>query len=444
MISTTVDKSASFAESRDAVLDELQAWISDCMREPAEAVGSAGHDQGTYTTSWAAYIQARRDQDPLAYMRQLRDCIRDAHVAAGRWRHGFWTMQEAHHGTEHYELFLGALHRLDPDDQETIRQHVDAAEHLGNWSEDVPAWFDWGSGLFLSQYFGADGVILGNEREVNLPDHFRCVNMALLAYDMTGKGRYLELAGAHAARWANALCESSEFPVGLGNAGPLLSYKPGDNRPDADGHRPLLGLSRIDTPVDRVESFLASGAVNSLLRLSVLLKEEPFRGAAERLLDILATQLGDPDAGPAADAVRAYQKATGDARYDEFVREAASAADPFDFSTLSMAPETRRARRPSGIGKRNDMPDWFEDDRPRRCNPILLAWAAELGSDERLAIRAVDLARAYFRLARQVYPSGQNHGCGAKSVSAIARGHGRDNNVGMITGVLAPLMAHFA
>ena len=438
MITTRIENSASFSEACDGFLDDLGAWIQTCMREPVRAVEKAGHDQGTYTTSWGAYIRARGDRRPLEYMQQLRDSIRDAHVASGRWRHGYWTMQEAHHGTEHYELFLGALHRLDPGDQETIRQHLDAAEHLGNWSDDVPDWFDWDAGLFLSQYFGADGVILGDDREVNLPDHFRCVNMALLAYEMTRDERYLKLAGSHAARWSEALLSSSDVPVGLGPLGPILTYKPGENRRDADGHRPLLGMSRTDTSVDRVESFLASGAVNALLRLSGLIEEEPFRGGAERLLDALATQLRDPDAGPAADAMRVYHRATGSTRYDSMVMEAAGDVDPYGFSSLSMEPDTRRAQRPSGIGKRNDMPEWFEDDRPRSCNPVSLAWAAELNGDERLATRTVDLARAYFALARQVYPSGRDHGCGAKSVSAIARGHGRDNNVGMITGILEP------
>lgn len=31
-------------------------------------------------------------------------------------------------------------------------------------------------------------------------------------------------------------------------------------------------------------------------------------------------------------------------------------------------------------------------------------------------------------------------GCSARSVSAVARGHGRDNNAGMTTAVLAPLL----
>jgi hypothetical protein len=35
---------------------------------------------------------------------------------------------------------------------------------------------------------------------------------------------------------------------------------------------------------------------------------------------------------------------------------------------------------------------------------------------------------------------GRDHGCSARSVSAIARGHGCDNNAGVTTAVLAPLL----
>jgi hypothetical protein len=60
-----------------------------------------------------------------------------------------------------------------------------------------------------------------------------------------------------------------------------------------------------------------------------------------------------------------------------------------------------------------------------------------------MALRAVDLACAYFRLARAVYPDGRRHGCSARTVSAIARGHGRCNNAGMVTAVLVPVMDAF-
>jgi hypothetical protein len=83
---------------------------------------------------------------------------------------------------------------------------------------------------------------------------------------------------------------------------------------------------------------------------------------------------------------------------------------------------------------------WFEDGRPRRHSPVLLSLAAEIRGDPELAARAVDLARAYFTIATRCLPDGREHGCAARTVNAVARGHGRDNGTGVVTGVLAPLL----
>ncbi|MYJ79220.1 MAG: hypothetical protein F4047_13975 [Caldilineaceae bacterium SB0670_bin_27] len=94
------------------------------------------------------------------------------------------------------------------------------------------------------------------------------------------------------------------------------------------------------------------------------------------------------------------------------------------------------------MGKRSDAPRWLENSRERRHNPITLAVAAEIEGDSALHARAVDLARTYFLLARDAFPDGRDHGCSARSVSAIARGHGRENHAGMTTAVLGPALGY--
>ena len=139
--------------------------------------------------------------------------------------------------------------------------------------------------------------------------------------------------------------------------------------------------------------------------------------------------------------MRTYRKLTSSSRYDNAVMAAASRLNPQKIEVLGIEPIVKRDRKPPGIGKRGDMAEWFEDARPRTCNPILLATAAQIANDPALATRAIDLAAAYFELARRVYPDGRDHGCSARSVSAIARGHGRDNNAGVVTAVLQPIHA---
>ena len=435
-----IARSADYQEARERFLDDVGDWARDVVTRLSGQPANNSHDQGTVTTAWAPYIQARSDPRPLEFMTARRDAIRDRFVQAGKWHHGYWRRQEAHHGTEHFELFLGSLLDLLPQDEETRDQLLDAAEHIGNWVEGIPAWFDWEGGLFRSMWLGTEVVEQKPSAQLNVPDHMRCVNICLIAHRTSGDPRYLHLAREHALRWADAIVEDAPLPVGLDgpNAVRDLSNEGSQLYRQFAGQAPE---SRHD--VDRTENFLASGTIHAFMRLWEVTGDATFRQAAERLLDVLATQLRDPDAGSAADAIRFYRRATGDRRYDSLALAAVDPLDPRAVTRLGFEQPPHRKKRPEGIGKRSDMPAWFENGRPRKHNPILFAFAAEITEDRELAARSVDLGRAYLQVARDVYPDGEMHGCSARTVSAIARGHGRENGAGVVTAVLGPLTAHF-
>jgi len=197
---------------------------------------------------------------------------------------------------------------------------------------------------------------------------------------------------------------------------------------------------RLDSNLDTAEALLVSDGIGTVLKMWQRTGNDLFLTAAERLLDVIVTQIADPDAGVGSDAIRQYREATGNTRYDAAVLRAVQAFPPEGVDEIGIEPVVKRGRKPAGIGKRSDMPSWFEDGQPRRFNPITLTLAAEIEGDATLATWALDLGRTYFSLARNVYPDGRDHGCSARSVSAIARGHGRDNNAGVTTAVLAPLL----
>ncbi len=430
----------------DRFLFDLGVWVGDCLDRYRDAPPSDVHDQTTYTTGWEPYLREIGDTEAVDFLRKTRDAIRDHFTNSGQWRHGYWAMQEAHHGTEYYELFLGFLCRVLPDDPETGRHLDDAAEHVGNWSDAVPGWFDWEKRRFRSLFFGADGVRNEPGLEINTPDHLRCVNICLLAAgdDLSGSQKtgssdisYVDFSVLYAGEWADAILHEERLPIALTPDGVLYDFIGGDEA----AYRSFAGeVSQLQSPVDRAENFLGSDAINSFLRLWRKSGQTRFRLAAERLLDVLATQLEDPDAGTAADAVRAYRRWTGHSRYDALVLSAVEGLEPFAVHELSLDTDFRLGYRPSGVGKRSDMPRWMEDKAPRRHNPITLMVAAEIRQDKKLATRAVDLARTNFLLARQAFPDGRRHGCSARSVNAIARGHGRENHAGMTTAVLDPAL----
>lgn len=417
-------------------MNSVKAWIDDCIVKYADAPPTDVHDQGTYTTGWEPYVRATGDADVLAFLKRLRDGVREHFVTTEQWHHGYWQMQEAHHGTEHFELFLGMLFRLDPGDAVTKAQLLDAAEHIVNGVAGVPPWFDAETGLFRSMYLGTGGVRTEPGMELNLPDHLRFVNLCLLAHQAGGGDRYLDFTARYAGVWADAILAGDVLPVGLLPPGPVY-----DLAGEAEAaYRSFVGMAgHLDDDVDRAENLLASNGTGAFLSLWQLTGDARFRQALERLLDVLATQLRDPDAGAAADAIRAYRRATGDTRYDAAVLDAVADLDPFAVHEIGIEPVQRPGPRPHGIGKRNDAPNWFEDGQPRRCNPITLAVAAEIAGDGALATCALDLACTYFELAREVLPDGRHHGCAANTVSAVARGHGRENHAGMVTGVLGKI-----
>ena len=433
MLTATVEHSTGFSEAYTRLMDSLGRWVDDCIQRYASAETTDVHDQGTYTTGWAPYVRERKDARALAFLKQRRDAIRDHFVKTGQWHHGYWVLQEAHHGTEHFELFLGTLLSLDPRDAETRRQILDATEHIGNWVDGIPAWYDAESHLFRSMYLGTREVRTEPGMALNIPDHLRFASLCLLALEAGGGDPYLDLASDYVGNWADAILASDVMPVGLLPSGPVT-----DLSGDAESaYRSFAGMAgHLDDDVDRVENLLASHAVDVMLDLWHETGQSRFRAAAERLLDVLATQLHDPDAGAAADVIRTYRRITGDPRYDDAIREVVKPLDPLSVRTLGLQPDVDRPDRPHGIGKRSDKPNWFEDGKPQRHNPILLAVAAEVMRSVELATAALDLGRTAFELAREALPDGRHHGCAANTVSAIARGHGRDNYAGVTTAVL--------
>jgi hypothetical protein len=296
MHTRAIERSRDFDEAAARFLDALGDWARACMERYGDAPATDGHDQGTFVTGLEPHVRARPDEGVLPFLKTLRDRIRAHHEASDAWWHGYWRRQEAHHGTEHFEIFLGALARLDPHDSETIRQMEDAAEHAGNFADEVPAWFDWKRALFRSTYLGTEEVGRENEALLNVPDHFRLINIALLAHALTDHERYLRLARAAGAPWADAIeADPSAVPMGLDTEGALYSFEEQQERAyDFVGAAPPL-----EENLGRAENILASDGHNTLLRLWAHTGEARFRGAAERILDRLTDQLHDPDAGDA-------------------------------------------------------------------------------------------------------------------------------------------------
>ncbi|MDP0496455.1 MAG: hypothetical protein Q7Q73_09635 [Verrucomicrobiota bacterium JB024] len=428
-------KSPSVPAAVVAFRDEVERWALHCREIYAGTPPTGSWDQTLYLSGWMPVLALKPTHPLPSWAREVRDNVARHCRQQGRWQHGYWRRMEVDRGMAHFERFLGALWRLDPRDTVTAAQFLDAAEHLFTPTEQATAWFDDETGLFRSVLLGT-GELGAAPGGLNLPAHFHGVNLALLAFRMGGGPRYLEVASLHGCHWADAILSGKSLPLALSPSGPVFQVTAALSQT-----RSLLAdVPGGDCPVARAEAFLAAGAVGALLTLWQLREDQSFLYAAERLIEILLPELADPEAGALAAAIRQYRNLTGCTRFDRAVLHAVEDGFPYWIETLAVDASLFRQKRPAGVGKRVDLPFWFEDGMPRQHNPILLGLAAEIAGNARLATRALDLALGYFRLARLAFPDGREQGFSARSVYAVAAGHGRDAGAGMVTEVLRPLM----
>ena len=89
--------------------------------------------------SWWGYHQLFGDARVIEFGYMLRDGF--AAWARENMTHGFYHTGEVHHQTEIFSCFLCRLWLTEPDDL-TAELIVDAAHHIGNWVEGLPAWYD--------------------------------------------------------------------------------------------------------------------------------------------------------------------------------------------------------------------------------------------------------------------------------------------------------------
>ena len=114
-----IKRSGSLEEAADRFMTDLMYWAHDCVAKYTDVEPLGGHDQMTYMTCWEPYLRINRDERVIKFMKSERDRAREHfEIKSDLWHHGYWRANEAHHGTEHFELFLGFLLRIDPDDEE--------------------------------------------------------------------------------------------------------------------------------------------------------------------------------------------------------------------------------------------------------------------------------------------------------------------------------------
>jgi len=241
-----------------AVRREMHQWITDALHRHASIPYSGGHDEGSFIASWLTDHLLFGDERVLDFARFLRDGF--AEWSREHQLHGFYRTGEAHHQTEIYNCFLARLWAVAPDEL-TAELLVDAAHHVGNWVEGFPPWYDWDEHRFLSWRIGTETVGTGVHAGYEVPDHFRLIQLALVAYRITGEQRYLDLSCGYADRWSREILSAPP------DRPPIVSISGETSATDQEMRRAAGIAHNREGGLDLVEPHVAAGTIDVLLDL---------------------------------------------------------------------------------------------------------------------------------------------------------------------------------
>ena len=430
-------------EAYTTLRNEMGRWLKQSMLLDPPVPNDGGEDEANYALAWFPHYLITGDATVLQHFDTLkaallgwvkRDCL-----------HGYEPKAEAHHGPEPFLLFLPRYIGLVPEDTEATSLLTDAAEHIGNWVPEIPAWYDYDRDTFIGYNIGSRDVTNDEKDAYEMAEHFRFIHIALAAYRVTGEERYLTWALRYGRKRAERL-------IAAPNPMPLLWTLDGEGLDEVAVNEKNLQRLVASThhvpgdPLVGIEVLLASGAIYALGDLYLLSGEEIFKTAAKRIVEPLVTSLSDPFNDPAAAALSYYRWTFGDTGFDEQICDgfAELPDEPPELLALIFPQEIRR--REPGVGKRADMAYWGEWSDDGSVQPIrepstaTFTLAYQVTGETGYALRALRSAATRLNIARRVLRGGREHADMGGAVCSVAAGHGRNWGQGAVTACYGPLL----
>ncbi len=271
-------KAAFLAHAAPARRERVDAWLADASWEARQAAFLALMDA-------YAHDEMARGPDHLIQFHEaggnwrilfphlrvrpnpeVADCL--ARVMAARqayadrsYYRGFPDTCEVHHDVETFLYFQIPLFHLGVagGSAAALRSICTVADHCGNWSAGVPAWYDWGKHGFVSTWLGTRAVRDYPPFDYQEANHFRFIDLCTTAYVGTREARYLALAEDSAGRW----CSHIEAH-GSGGPIPCQILPPGAISEE-------LGHAGAATKLDRYQVFYATMAANTAYDIGMAL-----------------------------------------------------------------------------------------------------------------------------------------------------------------------------
>ena len=188
-----------WAKLQQAFLDMIKQYLEVELQKPV-TLNIKAHEAGGQFRIAFAHQMARGDARVYEYMQQIMEARKK--YTDKKLYHGYVDCHEVHHEIENYIYFQNPLWYLSFPGKDTALESVlDVAHHVGNWEEGVPHWYDWKTHGFVSNWLGTKGVRDYPPFDYQEGNHFRFVDVVVLAYLATKEQRYLDLIEDYCDRW---------------------------------------------------------------------------------------------------------------------------------------------------------------------------------------------------------------------------------------------------
>jgi len=205
----------------------MDGWVDDMIMNHGTMPWRHGHDEGIFTRTLPAFYMLSGYAPALEFSQKLCtefidsplteacDCFltkedmvpfKDRKLVS-KW-HGYqeeWSC--LCHGPENFSWFLAHLAHISKDPK-YIAALEDYAEHLGNWSPEVPDWYNWEEHRFVSCHLGTKVVRAHAPYDYDSDTHIRAMTVAMNAYSLTGNQRYLDLVVNWMEKWADLIMKA--------------------------------------------------------------------------------------------------------------------------------------------------------------------------------------------------------------------------------------------
>lgn len=446
-----IEISADIKDAKEKLLNELFLWFQDIKMRHANTPWQGIHDEGTYLLSFRELLKLTIDESKK---RDILQFLEERLKSSDKWldhhlKDGYWSNQEAHHGIEHFCIYLNWMREVFPDHPIVKKQVMNASRHIIEKVHKKKPWYDTESKRFISIFLGSRK---NGDEYFNVVEHLRFVRLAWFGYIYTKNKQLYDFMVDYSNEWKQAIVSSNlktMIPT-------YLEYKNIQYGDLSEKYRLLyrkvVGAAPKDATIEaNAELHIANGTVPLFFHLYNLTQDKSYLKANKIILNPLLKQLQSPFAHPLGPL---FYKMYTFGFYPE-LKELESQLNVKEILPLLNESKIIITKQvnwkdpkyhhlKNTVGMRKDMPEISvisKDGKPvSMLSPGTLNLLYQITHNEQYCIIALDYTRTILNLVKTKYDDGRKHGCGSQTVSAFCIGHGRNWSAGYVATALRSLI----